>query len=42
MTILLHLDLPSWTNAGGVIVLPMIIAVAAMAAVGWLRDRADR
>lgn len=23
----LHLDLPSWTNAGGVIVLPFIILV---------------
>lgn len=42
MTYLLHLDLPTWSNAGGVIVLPPILAVLVCAIVpnfaGWNSD----
>lgn len=32
MTVLLHLDLPHFTNAGGVIVLPLIILAVTVTA----------
>jgi len=39
---LLHLDLPSWTNAGGVIVLPIIVLVILGAIVPTITELTGR
>ena len=40
--ILLHLDVPMWTNAGGVIVLPALLLIAVTAASHLIRNRHHR
>jgi len=39
---LLHLDVPTWTNAGGIIVLPVILLVLLGAIVPAIHDWVDR
>lgn len=32
-----HLDIPTWTNAGGVIVLPLLVSLTLLAAIALVR-----